>query len=337
MKVLITGITGRVGSHLMHLLRARGIEVKGFALPNDPLLSRLPADLEVIQGDITDPMAMREAVRDVSHIMHLAAVILYHPHEDDLIWRVNVDGTRNLLTALAERPSAPLHVAFASSDQVYPGPFPRYVPTDEDHPLEPYTPYGLSKLLGEAMVRFAARSLPDCTYTIVRFCHNQTWEEIASPEGPFSSRQFFVRGRLAYLKASGRSDPATQEAIRLLEPLAKDDPLLLVQDEHGVAHSLDILDTRDVAAGLLPVLLNPSAHNEVFNFAPSFRVSYSQVIPYMGRVMGRSWVEVRMPGPRPRSMLSGGKARAVLGFRQRYTIFDMIDQAAAHRNQEEGS
>ena len=330
MKVLITGITGRVGSHLTRLLLAQDIPVRGLVMPDDPLCSQVPSAVEVISGDLNDREAVGEAVAGVTHIVHLAAVILYHPHEDDLIWRINVKGTHTLLHAIRHRRQAPLHLVFASSDQVYPGPFPAYVPTDESHPLHPTTTYGMSKLLGEEMIRFTARTIPECTFTIVRFCHNQTWEEITSPQGPFASRQFFVKGRREYLQASGRTDPITLQTLELLQEIdVSDEPLLLPRDENGVAHTLDMLETRDISRNLLPVLFKAEARNEVFNFAPLSVVSFADVVPYMAQATGRRWVSVQMPGPAPRSHLCGRKARTVLGMKQRYSIRDMIDNATA--------
>lgn len=329
MAILITGITGRVGSHLARNLLAQHRAVRGLVLPDDPARHQVPDNVEVVWGDLSDRAALAAAVRDVTHIVHLAAVILYQPHQQAQIWRVNVEGTRSLLDAIQQRPPSPLHLVFASSDQVYPGPAPQYVPTDENHPLAPNTPYGLSKLLGEEMVQFTARTVPDCTFAIVRFCHNQTWEEVTSPRGFFAGRQFFVRGRLEYLRAGRHTDPVTLQTIARLEPLVRaDEPLLLPLDEDGIAHTLDIMDTRDVARNLEPVLFDPRVRNEILNFAPQAPVSMSEVVPYMGRALGRRWEVVHMPGPAPRSHLSGRKARILLGLSLRHTIFDMIDMAA---------
>ncbi len=96
--VQITGVTGRVGSHLVPKLLDCGVRVRGFVMPNDPLRGQVHSDVEVIEGDLNGS-ALQLAVEDVTAIVHLAAVILYQPHEDDLIWKVNVEGTRNLLAA----------------------------------------------------------------------------------------------------------------------------------------------------------------------------------------------------------------------------------------------
>ena len=328
-RVLITGITGRVGSHLTSELLEHDVSVRGLVMPGDPLRSEVDSAVEVVEGSLDDSAALASAVADVSHIVHLAAVILYQPHQDDLIWRVNVEGTRNLMRAIQRRTPSPLRLLFASSDQVYPGPYPRYTPTDEDHPLEPTTTYGVSKLIGEELTRHTARAAPNCSFTIVRFCHNQTWQEILDPHGFFSARQFYVKGRLSWLLDSGRTDPVTTESIRRLQAVDGDDnPLLLGLTDAGEPLILDMMDTRDIAAGLVPALFRPQAQDNVYNFAPDSTASLAEVVPYMGRALGKRWVEVKLPGTPANSNLSGAKARRDLGVGARYSVFDMIDEAS---------
>ena len=326
--VLITGITGRVGSHLTAELLARDVAVRGLVMPDDPLRSEVDPAVEVVEGSLDDSVALDTAVADVSHIVHLAAVILYQPHQEDLIWQVNVEGTRNLMRAIQQRPPSPLRLLFASSDQVYPGPFPQYTPTDEDHPLEPTTAYGVSKLIGEELTRHTARTVPNCRFTIVRFCHNQTWQEILDPHGFFSERQFYVKGRLAWLLDSGRTDPVTTESIRRLQAVdADDNPLLLGLTDTGEPLILDMMDTRDIAAGLVPALFRPEAQDNVYNFAPDSTASLAEVVPHMGRALDKRWVEIRLPGAPANSNLSGAKAMRDLGVGARYSVFDMINEA----------
>lgn len=328
-RVLITGITGRIGSHLTSELLARDVAVRGLVMPNDPLRSEVDPAVEVMEGSLDDAVALDAAVAHVSHIVHLAAVILYQPHQDELIWRVNVEGTHNLTRAIRQRPPSPLRLLFASSDQVYPGPFPRYTPTDEEHPLEPTTTYGISKLIGEELTRHTARVVPNCRFTIVRFCHNQTWQEILDPHGFFAERQFYVKGRLAWLLDSERTDSVTTESIRRLQAVdADDNPLLLSLTDTGEPLVLEMMDTRDIAAGLVPALFRPEAEDNVYNFAPDSTVSFTEVVPYMGRALNKRWVEVRLPGAPARSNLSGAKALSDLEVSARYSVFDMIDEAS---------
>lgn len=119
----------------------------------------------------------------------------------------------------------------------------------------------------------------------------------------------------------------TETIRRLSEVNLDDDPLLLGLTEEGKALTMDIVDTREIAAGLVPALFHSHAANAVFNFAPEGPVSLAEVIPYMGRALRRRWVEVRLPGEPARSHLSGKKAKNLLGVSQHITIFDMIDAA----------
>src|SRR3546814_2447419 len=74
----------------------------------------------------------------------------------DRLHRANVDGTRSVLEAAAA--AGARRFVFASSGEVYPENVPAYPPIDEAHPLTPRSPYGATKLLGEELVRFFART-----------------------------------------------------------------------------------------------------------------------------------------------------------------------------------
>jgi nucleoside-diphosphate-sugar epimerase len=96
MAVLVTGASGFIGRNLVRRLVAEGVDVRAFLLPNESLDGA--AGASVIRGDITDREAVFAAVDGVSHVYHLAAVVGdWGPF--DLFWKVNVEGTRNVLDA----------------------------------------------------------------------------------------------------------------------------------------------------------------------------------------------------------------------------------------------
>ena len=108
MKLLVTGGTGFIGSHLAEQGRRRGAEVVVLGLTDRPeeqanaeLLSRMGA--EVLSGSITDAELCRRATRGATHIFHLAVAMREGGKSDDFFEAINLDGTRHLLQAATEQ------------------------------------------------------------------------------------------------------------------------------------------------------------------------------------------------------------------------------------------
>jgi len=150
MRLFITGIGGFVGSHLARHALELGDEVSGIYLGTAPDL----ASDSLWEVDLLDPPALREAVEKAAPeaVVHLGG--LSHVGES---WsrmadyfRVNVLGTENLLHAVAEvAPEA--RVVVASSSEVY-GRVPEdRQPIAEDRPVDPRTPYALTKAAAERL------------------------------------------------------------------------------------------------------------------------------------------------------------------------------------------
>ncbi len=98
-KVLVTGGDGLLGSHLVRQLLDREFSVRVFVqrASHSPTLRDLP--LEIVEGDLTDDGgALTEAVRGCRYVFHCAAITDLWA-APDLVWRVNLDGTRKLLSA----------------------------------------------------------------------------------------------------------------------------------------------------------------------------------------------------------------------------------------------
>lgn len=328
MKVCITGITGRIGSALARRLVEQGHEVRGLVMPGDPLLENArSAGADICIGSVLDIGALEGAVEGAQVIVHLAAIMSYRPEDHAALYEVNVRGTYNLLEAIDRRAERPAHIVFASTDATYPSTAPLYRPVDENHPQRPASVYGLTKLIGEEMVRFYGERT-GFTYTITRFSHTETAVEVIEPQGVFAQRLFFVNGRLRVLNAQGNRSPQVRETIAILEKLAaRDEPLLIPYDAEGRAHEIEVTDARDIAQGLALVLERPEARDQVFNLGPATSYSLAEVIPYMARATGRRYVEARLPLPATIVQTSNARARMLLGYQPRYSLYDMIDEA----------
>jgi NAD dependent epimerase/dehydratase len=150
--VLVTGAGGFIGSHLVESLHSEGARVKAFVRynsRNDPgLLSLLPAEVlsnvEIISGDLRDLSAVQAAMRGVSHVFHLGALIAIpysylHPAE---VVEANILGTLNIL--LAARELGIQRLVHTSTSEVYGTAL--QVPIGESHPLQAQSPYSASKI-----------------------------------------------------------------------------------------------------------------------------------------------------------------------------------------------
>jgi nucleoside-diphosphate-sugar epimerase len=101
-KVLITGATGFLGSHLVERNLESGREVRVFALPGDAKAAELEArNVHVVFGDIRDYKAVEKAAEDIQIVFHLAAVVTdWAPKK--LFSQVNIEGMRNICRASLE-------------------------------------------------------------------------------------------------------------------------------------------------------------------------------------------------------------------------------------------
>lgn len=95
--VLVTGATGFLGSHLVPLLLRRGEVVRVLTRARPLELDGVP--VEVVEGSILDAGAVERAVRGVDRVYHLAGIVSRDPDVGPQMYRVHVDGTRNLLAA----------------------------------------------------------------------------------------------------------------------------------------------------------------------------------------------------------------------------------------------
>lgn len=328
MKIFMTGISGRIGSTLSRLLLEDGHEVRGLVLPDDPRLAEVQeSGANLFVGSLIDKEVIAQAVEGVNAVVHLAAIISYLPQDDELVYGVNVQGARNVFEAASRGAAPAAHIVFASTDATYPSNSPLYRPVDENHPQNPTSVYGLSKVLGEQMVQYYARTA-GLSYTITRFSFTQAAHELIDPNGAFTHRIFFVNGRLRYLKQMGDRSPMTQESIAILEKLAADDePLLLPRDALGHAQVSEVTDARDIAQGLYLALNRSEARNQVFNLGPATAHAFAELIPYMARATGHRYVEATLPTPAAHVQANIRKARMLLGYNPQFTVYDMIDEA----------
>ena len=147
MRILVTGGAGFIGSHVVALLKERGVDTCVYDSLVSGKIERIPEGVLFIQGDIRDKNTLATAMRDITHVVHLAAQVGVPAsiEDPDYTHEVNVTGTRNVFKAARE--AGVKRVVYASSAAVY-GDYPE-LPKTEESPLQPKSPYAESKIANE--------------------------------------------------------------------------------------------------------------------------------------------------------------------------------------------
>jgi len=171
--VLITGADGFIGSHLTEGLVQEGHKVRAFVMYNsfntwgwlDTLPKEMLSEIEIFQGDIRDPNGVKQAMKGMDEVFHLAALIAipFSYHSPDTYVDTNIKGTLNVLQAAKELGTS--RVLVTSTSEVYGTA--KYVPIDESHPFQGQSPYSATKIGADRLAESFYRSF-GTPVTIVR-------------------------------------------------------------------------------------------------------------------------------------------------------------------------
>jgi len=164
--ILVVGGAGYIGSHVVKALRDAGRQPVVFDNLSTGLRENLFPDIPFIHGDLLIPEQVRDAMRGIRSVIHLAALkaagdSMLEPERYALH---NLNGTVNLLHAAGT--AGVRHFVFSSSAAVYGEP--QYLPLDENHPTEPANFYGQTKLQIEMLLSWFSR-LRDMRYAGLRY------------------------------------------------------------------------------------------------------------------------------------------------------------------------
>jgi dihydroflavonol-4-reductase len=101
MRTLVTGASGHIGAHVVRHLLAQGRAVRALVRPTSNLKGLQGLDVELVRGDVLDPASLLPALQGCSVLYHLAAVVAEWSHDPALIYRTAIEGTANILQAVA--------------------------------------------------------------------------------------------------------------------------------------------------------------------------------------------------------------------------------------------
>lgn len=162
--VLVTGADGFIGSHLTEELVKLGHKVRAFVYYNsfnswgwlDELPREILNEIEIFSGDIRDSNGVRESMKGIDEVYHLAALIAipFSYHSPDAYVDTNIKGTLNVLQAA--RYLETKKIMITSTSEVYGTA--KYVPIDENHPFQGQSPYSATKIGADRLAESFYRS-----------------------------------------------------------------------------------------------------------------------------------------------------------------------------------
>jgi UDP-glucose 4-epimerase len=296
--VVVTGGAGFIGSHLVEALAAAGARVR--VLDDFSSGRRENVDetrVEVIQGDVCNDRDLDRAFDGTDTVMHLAARCVRLSFSDpDYVHRVNSHGTLQVL--LAARRRGVRRVVYVSSSEVYGSGV--QVPMAEDHPLQPTTIYGATKLAGELYAQAATRSFELETVVV---------------------RPFNTYGPRAHFKGV-YGEVIPRFTVRLLNgrrPVIFGDGL----------QTRDFTYVSDTVRGILAAATVPDAHGQVLNIARGEEVTIRRLAELLAKAIDPTLVpeltEAR-PADVRRHWADVSRARAQLGFTAEVAIEAGLDR-----------
>ncbi|SFQ96901.1 NAD-dependent 4,6-dehydratase LegB [Desulfoscipio geothermicus] len=303
-KILVTGAAGFIGSHLVEELVKQGNYVRALVRYNSRnewgWLQTLPCltDIEIHTGDIRDYDSVRNAVRDVEVVFHLAALIgIPYSYISPLAYiKTNIEGTYNILQAAREE--GVRRVVHTSTSEVYGTA--RYVPINEEHPLQAQSPYAATKIAADQLALSFHRSFGLQVVVVRPF----------NTFGPRQSARAVIPTIITQVLAGAR-------VIRLgnLNP------------------TRDFNYVRDTVSGMITVGLSDRTLGQVVNVGSGREVSIGELVRHIENVVGRDiFVEQEEDRVRPvdseveRLLCDNRRAYELSGWAPRYTLEEGLSE-----------
>jgi nucleoside-diphosphate-sugar epimerase len=312
-RILVTGATGKVGQHFIKRLRGDA-RFDGTVLRALCHSRRLLASerFDVVQGSIADRAVVRQAVADVTHVLHLATC--KETPED--IMDVAVKGLFWLLEECRVSPTFRQFILIGGDAGmghfVYPHPVP--VTEAQKHSAYPGC-YALSKVLEEAMLEqyYVQYDFNGCCLRAPWIMEKDDFKyQLSFGEDVFGG----PRWRDLVGPELGAKYVATHTVPVMLDP-------------HGKPVQRNFVHVDDLVDAIMLTIDHPKARQQMFNVCMNEPVDYRKLAEHLRRTRGLPSVDI--PTPYHSTWLDNTKAKFLLGWRPKYDLARMADEAFAYQ------
>ena len=334
LKVLITGITGRVGANIAQNFLSRGHAVTGLVWPGDRQIEKMKAiGAEVVEGDLASSADVNAAVDGQEVIIHLGAAFQAGgPFTPEQYFDTNVKGTFNVLEASKNLGDHLKHVLITSTDATmfkYPeGGISKPI-SENSLPLSTTDWYGYSKVLCESLLnRYHAQD--NLQGTIIRFANVWGAGEILK-FGQFHLSTFLKQ-------FENRTDDAGEATFKLLQDEDQSNGggprLIVARDINGRPWKKHQIEVRDIVHGYERAVCSPATFGNVYQLGSMEPFTWDVLVPYISEKTGIPYSTFDLPMNPTFYEYDLSAAQRDFGYAPSLSVFEMVDEAI--RYNEEG-
>jgi dihydroflavonol-4-reductase len=254
--ILVTGATGHIGNVLVRKLIEQGEKVRALIWRGEDTTPLEKLDVETVEGDVLDPESLKPAFKGVEKVFHLAGIMSIMPGQNPLVWRVNVEGTRNVLNAA--RQACVRRLVYTSSiHAIHRAQHGKVI--DESLPFDPNNPYGAYD-----------RSKAEASLEVQKATADGLDAVILCPTGVIGPYDF--RG---------------SELGEVIRGAAEARPMFYVEGAY------DFVDVRDVADGLIAAAEH-GRRGESYILGGN-KISVRYMLETVREVTGKAFASIKIP------------------------------------------
>lgn len=310
-KILVIGGAGYIGSHVVKALLHEGFCVTVYDNLSTGQTCNLFADAEFVEGNILDSAYLEKTMsKGFDAVIHLAAkkAVGESMENPQLYSQNNISGSINIFNAMLN--TGVKNVVFSSTSAVYG--MPEYLPLDENHPLNPMSFYGYTKMAIEQVMNWYSQ-IKDFNYIALRYFNAVGYAADGSIRGKEKNPQNLLP--LVMEVATGKRE--------ILHVFGND------YDTPDGTCIRDYIHVEDLAAAHVLAIkkLLDGCDSQIINLGTEKGTSVLEIIKSVERVSGKKInydFAPRRAGDPANVIATSAKAAKVLGWKAKYTDIDEI-------------